>query len=353
MRLIAPHVAAIADAAAAAAAASPPAQKHEPADQREAPRAQDEQNLLTWMARRSPPGCAADLDYQACLQLRAAFAGVHTTNATLAEALFDLARRPAYLEPLRAEIAAVAAAEAAAATAAVAATTATVAGSTPAVAHSAPAALTGKGTHASHAVKVTLTTRDSLDCLSKLDSFLKESQRLHPITMLVFIRKVWRDVVLHDGTTLPRGVRIGIPSCWLERPGEVMPEDKEANEFDGFRYDRLRARDGDRGGGGGGGSAVNNAASISRAGDDDVDNGVGDGAARTNTGHLFASTGVNSLQFGLGRHACPGRFFAVMELKLLLAHLVMNYDVKLPDGAESKAAAGLLEGKVILLRKRK
>ncbi|KAJ7870478.1 cytochrome P450 [Mycena olivaceomarginata] len=38
---------------------------------------------------------------------------------------------------------------------------------------------------------------------------------------------------------------------------------------------------------------------------------------------------VKYLSFGLGRHACPGRFFAVNELKLMLAHILENYDVKL------------------------
>ncbi|KAG6368106.1 hypothetical protein INS49_002306 [Diaporthe citri] len=37
------------------------------------------------------------------------------------------------------------------------------------------------------------------------------------------------------------------------------------------------------------------------------------------------------LAFGHGRHACPGRFFSTHELKLLFAHIVLNYDFKLLD----------------------
>lgn len=37
------------------------------------------------------------------------------------------------------------------------------------------------------------------------------------------------------------------------------------------------------------------------------------------------------LGFGHGRHACPGRFFASQEMKLMLAHIVMTYDVRV-DG---------------------
>ncbi|KAF9440668.1 cytochrome P450, partial [Macrolepiota fuliginosa MF-IS2] len=35
--------------------------------------------------------------------------------------------------------------------------------------------------------------------------------------------------------------------------------------------------------------------------------------------------------FGLGRHACPGRFFAVAEMKAIVARILLNYDIKLTD----------------------
>jgi cytochrome P450 len=34
------------------------------------------------------------------------------------------------------------------------------------------------------------------------------------------------------------------------------------------------------------------------------------------------------LGFGCGKHACPGRFFAVHEMKLVVAHLLLNYEVE-------------------------
>ena len=43
----------------------------------------------------------------------------------------------------------------------------------------------------------------------------------------------------------------------------------------------------------------------------------------------MTATSIDYLTFGYGRHACPGRFFAAAELKLMLALIVMNYDVKL------------------------
>lgn len=33
------------------------------------------------------------------------------------------------------------------------------------------------------------------------------------------------------------------------------------------------------------------------------------------------------LGFGTGKFACPGRFFAVHEMKLTIAHMLLNYDV--------------------------
>ena len=34
------------------------------------------------------------------------------------------------------------------------------------------------------------------------------------------------------------------------------------------------------------------------------------------------------LGFGFGRYACPGRFFALNEMKVFIAHLLLNYDVE-------------------------
>lgn len=35
---------------------------------------------------------------------------------------------------------------------------------------------------------------------------------------------------------------------------------------------------------------------------------------------------------GKGRHVCPGRFLAVVQMKLLLAIILRHYDFKLPNG---------------------
>ena len=65
----------------------------------------------------------------------------------------------------------------------------------------------------------------------------------------------------------------------------------------------------------------------------------GDGTTQDNGGkgvddilrdrHLAAvSTGPAFLTFGHGKHACPGRFFAVQEIKLLLLTIILNFDIQ-------------------------
>ncbi|RYP04548.1 hypothetical protein DL765_010156 [Monosporascus sp. GIB2] len=51
--------------------------------------------------------------------------------------------------------------------------------------------------------------------------------------------------------------------------------------------------------------------------------------------YQFVSVTKESMVFGLGRHACPGRFFAANEIKLILARILLEYDIKMPDGIET------------------
>lgn len=38
------------------------------------------------------------------------------------------------------------------------------------------------------------------------------------------------------------------------------------------------------------------------------------------------------MQFGGGRHACPGRWFASHQIKMVLAAMIGRYEVRLKDG---------------------
>ncbi|RHZ60191.1 hypothetical protein Glove_357g5 [Diversispora epigaea] len=53
--------------------------------------------------------------------------------------------------------------------------------------------------------------------------------------------------------------------------------------------------------------------------------------------NLSASrTDKNLFMFGSGRHACPGRFFAVNEIKVGLHKIILKYQVKTPSGKTEK-----------------
>lgn len=47
----------------------------------------------------------------------------------------------------------------------------------------------------------------------------------------------------------------------------------------------------------------------------------------------LASPSASHVGFGYGLQSCPGRFFAVALVKILLAHIVMGYDLKPPGSA--------------------
>lgn len=59
--------------------------------------------------------------------------------------------------------------------------------------------------------------------------------------------------------------------------------------------------------------------------------------------HQFVNTGLDNITFGHGRFACPGRFFASNESKIILAMLLLEYEVKFGEagregGREGKGA---------------
>lgn len=40
--------------------------------------------------------------------------------------------------------------------------------------------------------------------------------------------------------------------------------------------------------------------------------------------------------FGIGRHACPGRFLAANEIKLILSRILLQFDVAMPDASKER-----------------
>ncbi|KAL8722764.1 MAG: hypothetical protein Q9225_000825 [Loekoesia sp. 1 TL-2023] len=170
---------------------------------------------------------------------------VPTTATTALHVLFDLATMPGYIEPLRAEIL-----------------------------QTLP-----KEWNES-------TQADLIGC-RKLDSFMKEAQRLNPPGELSFHRVVKQTMTLSDGLKLTAGTHICMASGPVSIDSDFL---QNANEFDGFRW-------------------LQGSTSIAS----------------------FVSTGPTSLHFGLGRYVCPGRFFAVYILKGILSRILLDYEFKFSD----------------------
>jgi len=206
-------------------------------------------DMLQWMmdAANANDGQPHKLAHR---QLLLSLASIHTTTMSAAHALYDLCAHPQYFEPLREE---------------------------------ARQVLAEDGGW----------QKTTLNKMRKLDSFLKESQRLNPPSLLAFNRIVQTDLTLSDGTKLPKGTHFAMPAAAILQDDDF---EKGASSFDGFRYYKKRQ-------------------------DPEEANK-----------HQFAMTDSNNLHFGHGKYSCPGRFFASNEIKLLMAHLLSAYDFMYPPG---------------------
>ncbi|KAJ2997262.1 hypothetical protein NUW58_g694 [Xylaria curta] len=155
-----------------------------------------------------------------------------------------------------------------------------------------------------------------------LDSIMKESQRFNPLLLITFERIVTKDWLLPDGFVIPAHTTIGVPAQAIAMDPKLHPEPET---FDGLRFAKLR-----------------------QATDDPETKGKAQ----------YAATNPQSLAFGYGRHACPGRFFASAEIKAITMYLLNNFDIKLAEGQprpQSKEVETQLlpdHGATILCRKR-
>lgn len=59
-----------------------------------------------------------------------------------------------------------------------------------------------------------------------------------------------------------------------------------------------------------------------------VTNGYSALGKERNIATAAAETDINFAAWGIGRHACPGRFFAVDLIKVVLNYVLMNYEVQ-------------------------
>lgn len=62
----------------------------------------------------------------------------------------------------------------------------------------------------------------------------------------------------------------------------------------------------------------------------------------------FVSVSERAMHFGYGRHSCPGRFFAAVEIKVVLASILLKYDIRMPEDADVKRYANaVIDGHIM------
>ncbi|RYP92012.1 hypothetical protein DL770_001867 [Monosporascus sp. CRB-9-2] len=244
----------------------------------EVPGYQRPDDFIQWLLDALPEEQKRSFGLQAHLQLILAAASIHTTSNLVTDCVYDLAMHQDMQEVLRQEAAEV---------------------------------LEGGGGGGWYG-------KDSLARLKKMDSFMRESQRLHG-NVTSFIRKVMKPIDLSDGTHLPAGTSLLAPLAGVSRDDRFYPG---AETFDGLRFWKLQQQQ----------QQQQNSANGGEVKNANTDANVGNR-------WQFTSIGDANMNFGLGRHACPGRFFAAAETKLILAYLVLHYDVRLREGEGRPAPA--------------
>ncbi|OTA76494.1 hypothetical protein M434DRAFT_38838 [Hypoxylon sp. CO27-5] len=139
-------------------------------------------------------------------------------------------------------------------------------------------------------------THETVRKLRLVDSAIRESMRLSPLGSLLLPRRVGdSDGINVEGwdIPIPKQTRIALPVEAIHYDEDIYPN---ASQYDPFRFTQL-----------------------GKSTDDKQNN-------------RFKSTVTldkDFLAFGVpGRNACPGRFFALLELKIFVAELLLNYEVE-------------------------
>ncbi|KAJ3768555.1 cytochrome P450 [Lentinula raphanica] len=226
-------------------------------------------DLISWLLDEAQGERRKDIIYNIVSRvLLVNFAAIHTTSMTFTNALFYLAANPHLAQPLREEI-------------------------EPIVAEFG-------------------WTKSAMGKMHKLDSFLKETQRLSGVgarTFSLFLchkplrdnhtssvtmsRLALRDFTFSDGTVVPAGTILSVASFGMHHDDALY---EDPYKMKAFRFSDMRSQEGE------------------------------------GLKHQMVGVDPSFALFGGGRHMCPGRFFAVNELKALIGEVLVSYDIKFENG---------------------
>ena len=130
--------------------------------------------------------------------------------------------------------------------------------------------------------------------------------------LVSFNRKVRKSVTLSNGLAIPTGTFISTSAYWTARDPEIFTG---GDEFAPWRWLQLR-EDAEKEG-------------------------------KSATPYLATSTSSDNLHWGYGRNACPGRFMAVAEIKLVVAWLLSRFDLCFPDGQMGRPENKFVDERII------
>ncbi|KAI4241677.1 MAG: hypothetical protein L6R42_011202 [Xanthoria sp. 1 TBL-2021] len=152
-------------------------------------------------------------------------------------------------------------------------------------------------------------SKAALDRCHLTDSALRESLRVSN-----FMSRNVQKKVLHpeglgnkaEGWTAPRGAYIAVDMHNPQHDPEIYPDPER---YDAFRF------------------ATSLTQELPTAASTDRENGRSSTETSRGNTVVLTTSGI-FLPFGHGRHACPGRFFIAVEIKLMLAYMVINYEIE-------------------------
>jgi cytochrome P450 len=143
------------------------------------------------------------------------------------------------------------------------------------------------------------TSPASMKKMTDTDSTIRETMRLNPLQSRGLLRQVMpKDgIALPDGTHVPQGTWLGVPVQALQMDDKLY---KNPHGYDPLRFARLKK--------------------IAEAESKDSPSaGKNLDAAQPSDKYM---------SFSYGRSSCPGRWFAIRLLKLMIAYITVHYDIK-------------------------